>query len=65
MPFSEHYREVYQEVYKPVCDKNGLDCWRVDEISRPGSITRDIIEGILDADIVIADLTSNLTVSKA
>ena len=57
MPFAEQYREVHQEVYKPVCAENGLECWRVDEISRPGSITRDIVEGILDADIVIADLT--------
>lgn len=58
MSFAEQYKEIYQEVYKPVCSKNGINCWRVDEISRPGSITRDIVEGILDADIVIADLTS-------
>lgn len=58
MPFAEQYREVYQEIYKPVCARNNIDCWRVDEIARPGSITRDIVEGILDADIVIADLTS-------
>lgn len=58
MPFAEHYREVYQEVYRPVCEKTGMECWRVDELARPGSITRDIVEGILDADVVIADLTS-------
>lgn len=58
MPFAEQYREVYTEVYKPTCARLGLDCWRVDEISRPGSITRDIVEGILDSDVVIADLTS-------
>lgn len=58
MPFADKYLEVYREVYKPVCEANGLDCWRVDEISKPGSITRDIIEGLIDADIVIADLTS-------
>jgi hypothetical protein len=58
MPFAEHYREVYSEVYKPTCANLDLDCWRVDEIARPGSITRDIVEGILDSDVVIADLTS-------
>jgi hypothetical protein len=58
MPFAEQYREVYDEVYKPVCALAGIDCWRVDELARPGSITRDIVEGILDADVVIADLTS-------
>jgi hypothetical protein len=58
MPFAEKYREVYEQVYKPACDHQGLKCWRVDEISRPGSITQDIVEGIIDADIIIADLTT-------
>lgn len=58
MPFTDQYREVYAEIYRPVCAANDLDIWRVDEISRPGSITRDIVEGILDADLIIADLTS-------
>jgi hypothetical protein len=57
MPFTAALREVYDNVYRVVCSELNIDCWRVDEISRPGSITRDIIEGILDADIVIADLT--------
>ena len=30
----------------------------MDDLSRPGSITNDIVEGIIDADIIIADLTS-------
>lgn len=58
MPFSEELREIYTEVYKPTCEENKIHCWRVDEISSPGSITRDIVEGILDADIIIADLTN-------
>lgn len=58
MPFAPKFREVYSEVYKPVCAANNLDCWRVDEVSRPGSITRDIVEGIIDAEVVVADLTS-------
>lgn len=58
MPFADKFREVYDNVYKIVCAANSIQCWRVDEISRPGSITRDIIEGIISADIVIADLTS-------
>lgn len=58
MPFTDALKEIYTEVYKPCCDSNGLYCWRVDEISRPGSISKDIIEGILDADVIIADLTN-------
>lgn len=58
MPFEEKYREIYTEVYKVVCAKNGIDCWRVDEVNKPGSITRDIINGIIKSDIIIADLTA-------
>ena len=58
MPFASRFKEIYTEVYRPVCEANGMRCWRVDEVSRPGSISRDIIEGILDADVVIADLTT-------
>lgn len=58
MPFKENLKEIYTEVYKPTCNDNDIDCWRVDEIARPGSITRDIVEGILDAEIIIADLTT-------
>lgn len=31
MPFAEEFHEIYSEIYKPVCLKNGLDCWRVDK----------------------------------
>src|SRR5688500_223780 len=58
MPFADKLREVYDNVYRAVCSELNIECWRVDEVSRPGSITRDIVEGILDADIIIADLTT-------
>lgn len=57
MPFEESLREIYTEIYAPVCASRGIKCSRVDDIARPGSITRDIIEGILDSDIIIADLS--------
>lgn len=57
MPFEESLREIYTEIYVPVCADRGFECSRVDEINRPGSITRDIIEGIIESDIIIADLT--------
>ena len=59
MPFIEELKEIYLEIYKPICTELGFYCWRVDEISRPGSITKDIVQGIVDSDIVIADLTWN------
>lgn len=58
MPFADQYREVHEQIYKVVCSDNNVDCWRVDEVARPGSITKDIVDGIIDSDIIIADLTS-------
>lgn len=57
MPFGEQLKEIYLEIYKPICIELRFHCWRVDEISRPGSITKDIVQGIVDSDIIIADLT--------
>lgn len=57
MPFEESMKEIYTQIYTPVCKKRNIQCSRVDEIARPGSITRDIIEGIMDSDIIIADLS--------
>lgn len=58
MPFEEKYREVFTEIYKVVCRNNGIECTRVDEVNKPGSITRAIINGIIESDIIIADLTA-------
>jgi hypothetical protein len=58
MPFADALREIYDQVFKPVCSDNDIECWRVDEIAKPGSITRDIVNGIIEADLVIADLTN-------
>lgn len=58
MPFAKEFKEVYEKIYKHVCKDNNIECWRVDERHSPGSITKDIIDGILDADMIIADLTA-------
>jgi hypothetical protein len=57
MPFGQSLKEIYTDIYVPTCAERAIKCWRVDELARPGSITRDIIEGILDSDLIIADLT--------
>lgn len=58
MPFAESFYEVYDLVFRPACHAQGLECWRVDELATPGSITTDIVHGIMDADLIIADLTA-------
>lgn len=57
MSFDPQLDEVYEEIYKPACEELGVACRRIDESHVPGSITTDIINKILDADFIIADLT--------
>jgi hypothetical protein len=58
MPFADRFTEVYEQVYRPCCEAAGVRCWRVDEVAGPGSITTDIINGILESEFLIADLTT-------
>ena len=58
MPFLPELLEVYEDVYKPVCQQNGVLCWRVDDGYIPGQITRETIKGILEADMLIVDITA-------
>ncbi|HEV2879717.1 MAG TPA: hypothetical protein VGX24_00300 [Pyrinomonadaceae bacterium] len=59
MPFTAELNDIYLTVYKPVCESNDIQCQRADETLNPGVITKQICEGILDADIIIADITDH------
>jgi|GEM_PF-4370841 len=57
MPFAREFDEIYDLIFRPACLSQDVESWRVDERTTPGSITSDIVHGILDADLIIADLT--------
>lgn len=59
MPFKEKLQWVYDEVIKYVCKKLNIHVKRADEMNHQRSIMRDIVEGIILSDVVIADLTGN------
>jgi hypothetical protein len=64
MPFKEQFDDVYsaiKESIRAVSINTGIEigCLRADEIETPGVISRQIIEHISAADIIIADLTDN------
>ncbi len=55
----ELFKEIYEDIIKPAVRRSltDCDCIRADEIKEVGSIVRDIVSQLCDADLVIADLT--------
>jgi hypothetical protein len=57
MEFQEPYDSLYSEVILPVAEQMGLEAYRADEVYRPGIILQDIIRGIIEAEVIIAEIT--------
>ncbi len=57
MPFREEFTPVYSSLIKPVLESQGFDVARADEIDNTQPVMRDVVEGIWEADLIIADLT--------
>ena len=49
---------LINNVIKPVCEELGLNAIPAHEIDKPGSITRQVIQHIINAKMVIANLTN-------
>jgi hypothetical protein len=57
MQFSEPYKQLYEEVIKPVVEAFELRAYHVGEVFGPGIILNDIAQGIVEAEVVIAEIT--------
>lgn len=57
MQFTPPYNELYRDVIVPVCNELGLDTVRSDETYRPGLIIADIAREIVEAKLIIAEVT--------
>lgn len=57
MEFEQPYDALYTDVIKPVAEEMGLEVYRVDEVYKPGIILQDIIRGLVEAELVIAEIT--------
>lgn len=57
MQFGEPYDFLYRDVILPVTRKLEFEAFRADDVFRPGIILQDIIRGIVECDVVIADIT--------
>ncbi len=56
MPFREPFDTLFQEVIFPVAKKFNVKAERAKDIYRPGVIIEDIIDGLENSDVVIADV---------
>jgi len=52
-----HFRTIYDDYIKPELEKGGYEVSRADEVQKSGAITRDIVDRLASADLVVADLT--------
>lgn len=57
MQFGEPYDALYEGVIKPVAAQMGLDAYRSDDVYRPGIILQDIVRGLVEAEVVVAEIT--------
>lgn len=59
MPFDDEHKAVYEQYIEPICEEYGFEVDNADTTSTQQNIIRDIITGIRDANLLIADLTGS------
>lgn len=57
MQFSDPYNEVYRDALRPLIEEIGYDPIRVDEVSQPGIILKDIWNHLTESSVVIAEVS--------
>jgi hypothetical protein len=57
MEFCEPYQQLYEEVIQPVAASFHLRAYHVGEVFGPSIILQDIAQGIVEAEVVIAEIT--------
>ena len=58
MPFDTEFDAVFNDLVKPALEEAGYDVKRADSLLNQQNILKDIVRGIAEADLVVADLTS-------
>lgn len=57
MQFTEQFNDLYDDVIRPVCEGLEINAYRASDIYRPGAILQDILHGLDESYVVIADVT--------
>ena len=58
MPFDEDFQLVYDHFLRPRLEEVGFKVSRADDIQSQQNILRDIIKGIAESNLIVADLTN-------
>lgn len=58
MPFDPEFDAIFNDLIRPALEEVGYDVKRADSILNQQNILKDIVRGIAEADLVVADLTS-------
>jgi hypothetical protein len=58
MPFDPEFRVIYDDLIKPALEEAGYDVSRADEPLDRRNVLMDVIKGLVEADLVVADLTT-------
>ena len=63
MQFTDQFNALFDDVIKPVCDALEIEAYRASDIDRPGVIIQDIIQGLAESQLIIAEISpGNLNV---
>lgn len=57
MQFTDQFDDLFDEVIRPVCKSLDVEAYRASDIYRPGVIFQDILQGLDESSVVIADVT--------
>jgi len=57
MQFTAPYQELFEDVIRPVCKEFRLDAFHAGEKFGPGLILEDIVAGLVESQIIIAEIT--------
>lgn len=55
---TEHFKRVYEDIFKPACEIAGYKAIRADDIKKTNLIHLDILNRLLKSDMAICDLSS-------
>lgn len=58
MPFDPEFKSIYEDLIKPALEEAGYEVARADSFFDQQNILRDIIRGIAEAELIVADLTT-------